>query len=171
MTTRRMSPPTMLLCDLSPEVVVGLIQPVLPDRTEDVERKGVVERLGLMLDPRGNMQHLAFAHGDLLAADEELERALQDVGHLLALVRVHRNDAAGLQIDLRQHLALARHDLPREHLGDFFEGDFVPAMESDDRSGHGSASIYHPRASIEPRVNRAVASQSSFRECYNLADK
>ena len=98
------------------------------------------------------MQHFAFAHGDLLAADEELQRALQDVGHLLALVRVHRNEAAGLQIDLRQHLALAGDDLPRQHLGDFLEGDLVPAMESDDRSGHGSAAYtMRPAMSIEPR--------------------
>ena len=78
-----------------------------------------------------------FAHRDLVAADEKPERALQDVGHLLALVRVHRHDAASFQIHLRQHLALAGDDLPREHLGHFFERDLVPAMEPDDGRLHG----------------------------------
>ena len=55
--------------------------------------------------------------------------ALQHVGHLLALVRVHRHDRAALQVDLRHHLALAGDDLARDHLGDFFERDFVPAIE------------------------------------------
>ena len=56
---------------------------------------------------------------------------LQDVGHLLALVRVHRDERAALEIDLREHLALAGDDLPRDHLGDFLERDLVPAMDVD----------------------------------------
>ena len=42
--------------------VVGAIEPVLPDRAEDVELEGVLERFGLVLDPRRNVQHFAFAH-------------------------------------------------------------------------------------------------------------
>ena len=60
---------------------------------------------------------------------------LQDVGHLLALVRVHRHERAALQINLREHLALAGDDLLRDHLGDFFERDLVPAMERARQSG------------------------------------
>ena len=76
------------------------------------------------------MEHFPFAHGDFLAVDQELERALQHVGHLLALVRVHRHERSLLQVDLRQHLALAADDLPGDHLGDLFERDFVPAVQS-----------------------------------------
>ena len=54
---------------------VGVIEPVLADRTEHIERERVVERLGLMLNPRRNMQHVAFAHRDLFAADQESERS------------------------------------------------------------------------------------------------
>ena len=83
------------------------------------------------------MQDFAFADGDFLAADQELQRALQDVRHLLALVGVHRHDAAGLEVDLSQHLALARHDLSRQHLGDLFERDLVPSMQSHVGWAHG----------------------------------
>ncbi len=67
-----------------------------------------------------------------------LQRALQDVGHLLALVRVHRHERAALEIDLRQHLALAGDDLLRDHLGDLFERDLVPAVQA--RHGGHTAS-------------------------------
>ena len=52
------------------EVIVGVIEPVLADRAEHVELERVLERLGLVLDPRRDVQHLAFADGDLLAADQ-----------------------------------------------------------------------------------------------------
>ena len=109
---------------------IGVIQPVLADRAEQVQLERVVERLGLVLDPGRDVQHFPFAHGDFLAVDQELERALQHVGHLLALVRVHRHERSLLQVDLRQHLALAGDDLAGDHLGDLFERDFVPAMQS-----------------------------------------
>src|SRR5207245_2496798 len=82
------------------KIIIGVIEPVLTDRAEQIELEGVLERLGLVLDPGRDVQHLAFADGDFLAADQKLERTLQDVGHLLALVRVHRHQAAALQIDL-----------------------------------------------------------------------
>src|SRR5438034_11087312 len=120
------------------KVCVRMIEPVLPDRAEDVELERVLERLRLMLDPRRDVQHLAFADRDLLAADVELERALKNVGHLLALVRVHRHEAAAFEVDLREHLALARHQLPRQHLRHFFERDFIPSMQSYRLSTHAA---------------------------------
>src|SRR5882757_3025211 len=86
---------------LPPQVVVGVIEPVLPDGAEDVELECVFERFGLVLDARGNVQHLALTERDLHAADEKLQRALQHISHLFALVRMHRHEAAALQIDLR----------------------------------------------------------------------
>ena len=95
------------------------VEPVPADGTEQVELEGIFERFGLMLDPGRDVQHLAFPHGDFLAADEKLQCALQHVGHLLAFVRVHRHKTAAFDVDLRQHLALAGDDLPRQHLGHF----------------------------------------------------
>ena len=36
---------------LTVKVRVGVIEPVLADRAEEIELEGIVERLGLMLDP------------------------------------------------------------------------------------------------------------------------
>jgi hypothetical protein len=118
------------------EIAVGVIQPVLPDRREEIELEGVVERFRLVLDPRRNVQHLAFADGDLLPGDQELQRPLQDVGDLLALVVVHGHHGPLFQVDLREHLALAGDDLARDHFGDFFQRELVPAVERDGL-GHG----------------------------------
>ena len=122
-----------------------------------------------MLDPRRDVQHLAFAHGDLLAADQELERALQDVGHLLALVRVHRHQAAALQIDLREHLALAGHHLARQHFGDFFEGDLVPAMQTNRLAAHGSRAYTNRAGCYNSRRNEG-RSQRARRTARSLVD-
>src|SRR5579864_5616527 len=118
------------------KVVVRVVQPVLPDRAEHIELEGVLDGLGLVLDPRRDVQHLALADGNLLAANVESERALQDVGHLLALVGVHRHEAAALHVDLRHHLPLAGDDLSRQHLGDFLEGDFVPPVQPNRLGAH-----------------------------------
>ena len=66
-----------------------------------------------MRQSRRNVEHLPFPHDDFLAVHEKAQRALEDVRHLLALVGVDRNERAALQIDLRQHLALAGNDLTR----------------------------------------------------------
>src|SRR5205823_12822020 len=99
-----------------------------------------------MLDPRWDVQHLALADGDLLTTDQKPERALQDVGHLLALVRVIRDDAPALQIDLREHLARAGDDLARQHFGHFLERNLVPPMQTNHLSAHRRPSIYQHRA-------------------------
>jgi hypothetical protein len=52
----------------------------------------------------------AFAHRELFPVHHHFERALQDICHLFALMRVHRHERAALEIYLREHLALARHD-------------------------------------------------------------
>src|SRR5262245_55672412 len=77
------------------------------------------------------VQDLALANDDFFAADQESKRALEDVRHLLAVVRVDRYEGAALEIRLRDHLALACHDLLRQHFGHFGEGDFVPAVKPD----------------------------------------
>jgi hypothetical protein len=64
------------------------------------------------------------------------QRALEDVGHLLALVRMHRHERAALEINLREHLPLAGDDLLRDHLGDLLECNLVPAVKA--HGGHGT---------------------------------
>src|SRR5678816_3577964 len=45
------------------EIRVGVVQPVLPDRREEIQLERVVEGFGLVLDPRRDVQDLAFANG------------------------------------------------------------------------------------------------------------
>src|SRR3712207_8002466 len=51
--------------------VIRPIQPVLPDRAEDVHLERVVERLGLVRYPRRDVQHFPFTHRDLFTVDQE----------------------------------------------------------------------------------------------------
>src|SRR3989442_5154328 len=68
----------------SVKVIVGVIQPVLPNGAEQVELECIFERFGLVLDPRWNVQHLALADRDFLSADQKPERALENASHLIA---------------------------------------------------------------------------------------
>src|SRR5467141_1445788 len=113
----------------SMEIIVRVIEPILPNRAEHIELEGVLEGFSLMLDPRRDVQHFAFPDGHLFTADEKLQRALQDVRHLLALVRMHRYEAAALQVDLREHFPSAGDEFARQHFRDFFERNFVPSMQ------------------------------------------
>ena len=53
----------------------------------------------------------------LVFAEPEAERAFEDVGELLVLVRVPRHDAALLEVDVREHHALAGDEPPVEQAG------------------------------------------------------
>src|SRR5437867_3490666 len=70
------------------------------------------------------------AHHDLvgLLADEELQRAFQDVGELLVVVRVLRDDTTLLEVHVRQHDLVAGDQATRQPLVQFLAGDLVPAI-------------------------------------------
>jgi hypothetical protein len=99
-------------------------------RTERAEDERVVERFRLMRNARSDVQHFPFPQRHFLTIHEELERALQDIRHLLAFVGVLWHDGAAFQVNLRQGLPLSRHELSGNHLGDFFERNFVPTKET-----------------------------------------
>ena len=59
---------------------------------------------------RRNVEDLAGGDVDdlrLVLSEEETEDALEDVGQLLVLVRVLRDDTTLLEIDMRQHQPLS----------------------------------------------------------------
>ena len=65
---RRRARPSRAVRDpwaISGRVAVGLVQPVLARRTEDVHVERVLERFGLVRHVRRNVQHLAGAHDRL----------------------------------------------------------------------------------------------------------
>ena len=67
-----------------------------------------------MPDMRRDVEHLAGTYVDDLLpiiADRESERTLEDVRQLLVLVIVLRDDAALLEVHVREHHAVARAEL------------------------------------------------------------
>src|SRR6266513_213548 len=94
----------------APQVIIFLVQPILPRWTEDIDIESLFERFGLVRNVRGDVQYFSSLDGDLLGsvfANPEFERALEDVRQLLILVRVLRHYAALFQIHLREHHPLA----------------------------------------------------------------
>ena len=83
-----------------------------------------------------DVKHFAFPQRQFLAGHEQLERALQHVRHLLALMGMLWHNRAALQVDLGHGFPFAGDEFPGNHLGDFFERDFVPAVETI-RKRHG----------------------------------
>ena len=127
----------------SVSVVLDRYGPLLASRAEHVQLEGVFERLRLVQDAAGNQQDLPFPDRDLFTTiDLKLQRALQDICHLLGVVCMPGHQTAALDIHLHQLLALTADDLPRQHFSDFFERNLVPAVECDTFPSHVATSIY-----------------------------
>src|SRR5438270_4316252 len=108
---------------LSSQVIVFLVEPVLSRRAEDVDVECLFERFCVVRHIRRNMKDLASCYRYFLLAifaDPELQRAFEDVGDLLVVVRMLRDDAAFLQIDVRQHHPFAGDESSLQHVGDPF---------------------------------------------------
>src|SRR2546430_13461727 len=79
------------------------------------------------------MEHLARAHHDLLGGSaivphQEPQRTLEDIGELFVRVRVLRDDAALLQVHVREHHLVTGDQATRKLLMQLFAGDLVPAI-------------------------------------------
>src|SRR6266480_5209 len=85
------------------QIVVGLVQPVFARGIEDVEVHGIFQSPGLVRHVRRDAQHFAGANDDLLAIDGKLQRAFEDIGHLLVVVVMQRHVRAFLHQHARQH--------------------------------------------------------------------
>ena len=96
---------------LSPEILVGLVDPIRTGRIEDVEVNGIFERLSLVRHVGRNAERFAGVDHDHFSVDPELERSFQDVGQLLVGVAVLRHDAAFFQQHARQHDFLPYYEL------------------------------------------------------------
>src|SRR5688500_13117647 len=123
------------------QIAVGLVEPVLPRRAEDVDIERVLESLRLVRHVRWDVQYLARRDDQLVAsslADPEAQRSLEDVGELLVLVRMRRDDAALLQVDVGEHHALTGDEAPVEKIGDLLLRHVAPAVPGDLGGGsHG----------------------------------
>src|SRR5262249_26885465 len=81
------------------EISVGLVEPVLTWRIEDVYVDRIFDGLGLVRHVGGNAEDFARTNNDFLAVNPELQRAFHDVGELLVHMAVLRHDATLLQQD------------------------------------------------------------------------
>ena len=81
--------------------------------------------------PRRDHQHLARTHDDVRDVTGELhpEAALEDVRDLFVRVLVHRDDAALLEVDVRQHRLLASDKATPDLVDELLAWDVLPAME------------------------------------------
>jgi hypothetical protein len=111
---------------LSPEILVGLVDPIGARRIEYIEIDGVFERLGLVRHVRGNAEHFAGMDDDFFAVDPELERTVQDVGELFVVVAVLGDDASFFQEHARQHDFLSDDELALQERLEVFERNGVP---------------------------------------------
>src|SRR5437899_6327583 len=75
-----------------PEVIVRLIEPILPRRIENIHIERIFQGFGLVEYVRRDNEDLARAYRYLfhLLADPELQSAAQDIGQLFVFMRVLR---------------------------------------------------------------------------------
>src|SRR5882762_2926047 len=109
-----------------PQVPIGLVNPVRPRGSKDVQVDRVDQRFCLMRHVGRDGQNLAAVDNDDATIDPELQRALEDVGQLLVVVAVLGHDAALLQQYPRNHDFLADHKLPLEQRVQVFQLDGTP---------------------------------------------
>ena len=79
------------------EIVIGLAEPILARRSEDVEIESVLEGPGFVWHVGGNAENLAGAHDDFLAVDREFESAFENVGELFVVMMMQRDVASFLR--------------------------------------------------------------------------
>src|SRR5262249_55548757 len=96
------------------QISVGLVEPVLAWRIEDVYVDGIFHGLSLVRHVRRNAENFARTNDDFLAVNPELQRAFHDVGELLVHMTVFRHDATLLQQDASQHELVSGDHLPVE---------------------------------------------------------
>src|SRR5712692_6187010 len=91
------------------QVVVGFVEPVFARRIENVEVHSVFEGPGFVGHVRGDTQDFAGANDDFFAVNGEFQRAFEDVGNLLIVMRMHGHVRTLLEQHARQHDFVADH--------------------------------------------------------------
>src|SRR5262245_35825862 len=140
------------------EIGVRPVEPVLPRWREDVDVQGRLERFRPVREIRWEMQDLARSDVDdlrLVLSQPETQDALEDVGDLLVLVRVPRDDAALVEVDVRQHQPVAADQPPVEERVELILRQVVPAVAR--RSGTGHRLLLSRRSTATTIVASAQA--------------
>src|SRR5580765_3115637 len=111
---------------LSPQVLIGLINPVGARRSKDVEIDSVFQGQRLMRHVRRNTEHFSRVNDNFFAVDIELERALDDVGQLLVVMAVKRDNTSLLEQHAGQHDLLSNHKLALQERIEILQRNHVP---------------------------------------------
>ncbi|MCK7461284.1 MAG: hypothetical protein MZU84_04050 [Sphingobacterium sp.] len=115
------------------KVIIRPVQPVLPDRAEHVELERVVQRLGLVRHRRRDVQHLAFADDELLAADGEPAGRPGRRSVICSLSWSCIGTMAPFLSQIWASISRSPVTILREIISVTFSGgDFVPAVLADD---------------------------------------
>src|ERR1035437_843313 len=133
------------------QVRVAAVEPVLARRREDVDVERVLERHRGVRQIRGYVQHLAGGDVDLLrlvVAEAEAQHAFEDVGDLLVVVRVLRDDRALCEIHVRDHHRVAGDEPAPDFRAQLLARHVFPAVVR--RIGH-DRTIW---SAIPPRAGR-----------------
>ena len=85
------------------EIVVGLVEPVLAGRGEDVEIECIFKSPGFVGHVRRDAQNFAGANDDLLAVDGKFQGTFEDVSKLLIDVMMQRDVAVFFDEDAGEH--------------------------------------------------------------------
>jgi len=81
---------------------------------------------------RRNVEHLPGGDVDdfrLVVSEKETEDTLEDVGQLLVLVRMLRDDTTLLEIDMRQHQPFCGDEAPFQIRLELFFRQVLPAVQ------------------------------------------
>lgn len=121
-------PASLFLGKLFAEVGVGAVDPVFSGRGEDVEIDGVFEGLGGMRQVWRDDEGFSCGDGDDASIVEgEAEGAGKDVGNLLVVVAVTRDDGSFAQDEAGEHALCAVDELSRDEGVELLDGDAVKA--------------------------------------------
>src|SRR5438445_13258558 len=85
------------------EIVVGLVEPVLARRSEDVEIERVFKSPGFVGHVRRDAQNFAGANDNLLGVDGKFQGAFEDVSKRRIDVMMHRYVAVFFAKDADHH--------------------------------------------------------------------
>src|SRR5581483_5072486 len=95
---------------LSPQVFIGLIDPIGTGRREDIDINGVFERDGGVRHIWRDAEKFARSNRNLPAVDHEVKRAGLYVGDLLVKVTMQGNDAIFLEQNAGDHHLISDYD-------------------------------------------------------------
>ena len=108
------------------QVLISLVNPVGARRIEYIKIDRVLHGFRPVRHVRRDGQHLAGVHHDLFAVNPELQCAFQNIGELLVVMTVQRDDAALLHQDPRHHDVVTHHKLALQQRVQVFQIDRMP---------------------------------------------